>query len=42
MAARAQFTNSDRLLFTQLYRWFPSVLRAMTIMRPERGLGGDF
>jgi hypothetical protein len=32
---RAQFTNSDRLFFIQLYRWFPSVLKAMTVMRPE-------
>jgi len=32
---RVQFTNSDRLFFIQLYRWFPSVLEAMTIMRPE-------
>jgi hypothetical protein len=32
---RVQFTNSDRLFFIQLYRWFPSVLKAMTIMRPE-------
>src|SRR6266567_6236618 len=32
---RVQFTNSDRLFFIQLYRWFPSVLNAMTIMRPE-------
>src|SRR5262252_1406223 len=32
---RVQFTNSDRLVFIQLYRWFPSVLKAMTIMRPE-------
>src|SRR6266446_9136726 len=35
MRGRAQFTNSDRLFFIQLYRWFPSVLKAMTIMRPE-------
>ena len=28
---RVQFTNSDRLFFIQLYRWFPSVLKAMTI-----------
>src|SRR6266566_752358 len=28
-------TNSDRLFFIQLYRWFPSVLRAMMIIRPE-------
>ena len=32
---RVQFTNSDRLFFIQLYRWFPSVLKAITIMRPE-------
>jgi hypothetical protein len=32
---RLQFTNSDRLFFIQLYRWFPSVLKAMRIMRPE-------
>jgi transposase InsO family protein len=31
---RVQFTNSDRLFFIQLYRWFPSVLRAMMIIRP--------
>src|SRR5438034_9424654 len=32
---RVQFTNSDRLFFIQLYRWFPSVLQAMKIIRPE-------
>jgi hypothetical protein len=32
---RVQFTNSDRLFFIQLYRWFPSVLEAITIIRPE-------
>jgi hypothetical protein len=32
---RAHFTNSDRLFFVQLYRWFPSVLKAVTIIRPE-------
>src|SRR6266581_6359236 len=35
LRGRVQFTNSDRLFFIQLYRWFPSVLKAMTIMRPE-------
>src|SRR5262249_45960825 len=29
-----QFTNSDRLFFIQLYRWFPAVLKAITIIRP--------
>ena len=32
---RDAFTNSDRLFFVQLYRWFPSVLKAVTIIRPE-------
>jgi len=32
---RVQFTNSDRLFFVQLYRWFPSVFNAITIMRAE-------
>ena len=32
---RVHFTNSDRLFFVQLYRWLPSVLKAMTIIRPE-------
>jgi hypothetical protein len=35
MRGRVQFTNSDRLFFMQLYRWFPSVLRAITIIRPQ-------
>jgi transposase InsO family protein len=32
---RVHFTNSDRLFFIQLYRWFPSVLKAITVIRPE-------
>src|SRR6266487_1701435 len=32
---RVQFTNGDRLFFIQLYRWFPSVLKAIKIIRPE-------
>ena len=32
---RVQFTNSDRLFFIQLYRWCPSVLKAMLLVRPE-------
>jgi hypothetical protein len=27
---RIQFMNSDRLFFIQLYRWFPSIVEAMT------------
>jgi len=32
---RVQLTNGDRLFFIQLYRWFPSVLKSITIVRPE-------
>src|SRR6266849_4581051 len=32
---RVQFTNSDRLFFIQLYRWFPSIVEVMTTIRPE-------
>src|SRR3981189_349596 len=32
---RVQLTNSDRLFLMQLYRWFPSVLKAITIVGPE-------
>ena len=42
---RVQLTNGDRLFLVQLYRWFPSVLRAITIIRPEtlvRGIGPAF
>jgi len=31
---RVEFTNSDRLFFIQLYRWFPSILKTITIIRP--------
>jgi hypothetical protein len=31
---RVRFTNSDRVFFIQLYRWCPSVLKAMMIIRP--------
>src|SRR5262249_42150155 len=32
---RVRLTNNDRLFFVQLYRWFPSVLKVITIIRPE-------
>jgi hypothetical protein len=32
---RVRFTSSDRLLFISLYRWFPSMLDALRIIRPE-------
>jgi hypothetical protein len=30
-----RLTNNDRLFFVQLYRWFPSVLNVITVIRPE-------
>src|ERR1700757_2251146 len=32
---RVRLTNHDRWFFIQLYRWFPSILQAFTIVRPE-------
>jgi hypothetical protein len=32
---RVELTNGDRLFLIRLYPWFPSVLRAITIIRPE-------
>jgi hypothetical protein len=32
---RIQLTNNDRLFFVQFYRWFLSILKALTIIRPE-------
>src|SRR5262245_346058 len=32
---RVRLTNSDRMFFIQLYRWFPSVLKVITVIRPE-------
>ena len=35
LRGRVQLTNGDRLFLVQLYRWFPSILKAITIIRPE-------
>ena len=32
---RVRLTNNDRWFFFQLYRWFPSILQVLTIIRPE-------
>ena len=32
---RIRLTNGDRFFFIQLYRWFPSVLQVITVIRPE-------
>src|SRR5262245_29959796 len=35
MPKRPALTNFDRLLFVWLYRWFPSTVVALAIVRPE-------
>jgi hypothetical protein len=35
LPGRVRLTNHDRWFFIQLYRWFPSILRVLTIIRPE-------
>jgi hypothetical protein len=30
-----QFTNQDRWFLVRLYRWFPSILKVLTIIQPE-------
>src|SRR5450830_1059946 len=35
MRGRAWLTNNDRWFFIQMYRWFPSILKVVTIIEPE-------
>ena len=35
MQGRARLTNNDRCFFIQLYRWSPSILKVLAIIRPE-------
>src|SRR6266849_5440014 len=35
LQGRVQLTNNDRWFFIQLYRWFPSVVQVLAIIRPE-------
>ena len=35
VSKRPHLSNSDRFLFVWLYHWFPSVLNAIAIVRPE-------
>src|SRR5246127_4911278 len=32
---RVRFTNHDRWFLIQMYRWFPSILQVLAIIRPE-------
>ena len=35
LLGRVRLTNHDRWFFIQLYRWFPSILQVLAIIRPE-------
>src|SRR5260221_2298133 len=35
VTGRVRLTNGDRLFLVMLYRWFPSILKAIIIVRPE-------
>ena len=35
LRGRIRLANHDRWFFIQLYRWFPSILSVLTIVRPE-------
>src|SRR5271167_3861666 len=35
LRGRVRLANSDRWFLVQLYRWFPSILKVLTIIRPE-------
>jgi transposase InsO family protein len=35
LPGRVRLTNPDRWFLIQLYRWFPSILQVLTIIRPE-------
>src|SRR5215813_10703124 len=36
-----RLTNHDRLFFIRLYRWFPSILQVLTIIRPYATAGAS-
>jgi hypothetical protein len=35
LPGRVKLANSDRWFFIQLCRWFPSILKVLTVIRPE-------
>jgi hypothetical protein len=37
---RVRVTSGERLFFVQLYRWFPSILQVLEIIRPETLVAG--
>src|SRR5664280_2397036 len=41
LRGRVQLVNSNRWFLVQLYRWFPSILKVLTIIRPETPARAD-
>src|SRR5882757_8191801 len=39
LKGQARLTNNDRWFFVQLYRWYPSILSVLLIIRPETLVG---
>src|SRR5271169_4807396 len=35
LKGQARLTNNDRWFFVWMYRWFPTILKVVTILRPE-------
>src|SRR5712692_4007114 len=35
LKGRARLTNNDRWFFVWMYRWFPTIVKVMTIVQPE-------
>src|ERR1700720_3409940 len=40
LPGRVRLTNHDRWFLIQLYRWVPSILKVLTIIRPRRSCVG--
>ena len=35
LKGRVRLTDSDRWFFVQMYRWFPAIMKVVTIVQPE-------
>ena len=40
LKGRARLTNNDRYFFVWMYRWFPSILKIVTIVHLKHCCGG--
>src|ERR1700730_5338527 len=42
LKGRARLTNNDRWFFVWIYRWFPTILKVVTLVQPETLVGPAF